>query len=87
MPGSPNTTDPAFISDADLRTDLRQDLGEVNRPLHNGEWKGATVPAGLIVEALLLWALQNKRTNAELQAAAVRLGTSINLAVKDNIAV
>jgi hypothetical protein len=57
---APSTTDPAFISDADLRADLLQDLGEVNRSLHNGEWKGATVLAGSIVEALLLWALPTK---------------------------
>jgi hypothetical protein len=73
------TTEPAFISDADLRADLHRDLAEVNRSLHNGEWKGATVLAGSIVEALLLWALQNKKTGAKLQATATQLGRKIDL--------
>jgi hypothetical protein len=40
--------------------------------------KGTTVLAGSIVEALLLWALQSKRTDAELQAAA---GGSVRLSI------
>src|SRR5262249_55836342 len=79
---APSTTDPAFISDPDLRADLHRDLGEVNRSLHNGEWKGATVLAGSMVEALLLWALQNIKTDAAVQAAARRLGKSINLTTR-----
>jgi hypothetical protein len=76
---APGTTDPAFITDLDLRTDLHRDLGEVNRALQNGEWKGATVLAGSVVEALLLWALQNRKTNADLGVAASGLGKSIDL--------
>jgi hypothetical protein len=76
------TTDPAFISDPDLRADLRRDLGEVNRSLQNGEWKGATVLAGSIVEAVLLWALQNKKTTSDLQAAAASLGKKIDLTIR-----
>lgn len=68
-----------FVSDADLRADLRRDLGEVNKALLNGEWKGATVLAGSITEALLLWALQNKRTEADLQAAASKMGRVVDL--------
>jgi hypothetical protein len=77
---APNTTEPGFIPDADLRADLHRDLGEVNRSLQNGEWKGATVLAGSIVEAPLLWALQHKKTDVELRAAAASLG--IDLAKK-----
>lgn len=73
------TSDPAFIADPELRADLHRDLGEVNRSLHNGEWKGATVLAGSIVEALLLWALQTKKTPVDIQNAATALGKSINL--------
>jgi hypothetical protein len=76
---SPSTSDPAFVTDPQLRTDLHRDLGEVNRALQNGEWKGATVLAGSVVEALLLWALQNKKTGAEIQAAAAGLGKTIDL--------
>jgi hypothetical protein len=75
-----DTTDPAFVSDPDLRADLHRDLGEVNRSLNNGEWKGATVLAGAIVEALLLWALQNNTTDAELQTAATALGKEMDFA-------
>jgi hypothetical protein len=73
------TSEPAFISDLDLRADLHRDLAEVNRSLHNREWKGATVPAGSILEALLLWALQHKRTAAELHAVADALRKKIDL--------
>jgi len=61
-----------FISDQDLREALRIDLGSTNLALSNGEWKAATVLAGSIVEALLLWALQ-QRTTAEIQNAIVDL--------------
>ena len=73
------TSDPAFILDNDLRTDLHRDLGEVNRALQNGEWKGATVLSGSVVEALLLWALQNRRTDADLKIAASILGKTVDL--------
>lgn len=49
-----------FITDPGLRDDLRIDIGAVNRALSNAEWKAATVLAGAVVEALLLWALQQK---------------------------
>lgn len=57
-----------FINDSDLRETLRIDLGSTNLALSNGEWKAATVLAGSIVEALLLWALQ-KRNTTEIQNA------------------
>jgi len=34
------------------------DLSEVNRALFDGEWKAATVLGGSVIEALLLWKLQ-----------------------------
>lgn len=76
------TSDPAFIADPELRADLHRDIGEVNRSLHNGEWKGATVLAGAIVEALLLWALQTKKTIAEIETAAASLGRTVDLVSK-----
>lgn len=51
-----------FINDPDLREALRIDLGSTNLALSNGEWKAATVLAGSIVEALLLWSLQQRHT-------------------------
>jgi len=77
-----DTTDPSFIADDELRTDLHRDLGEVNRALQNGEWKSATVLAGSIVEALLLWGLQNKTTEPNLTEAAASLGKPINLVAR-----
>jgi hypothetical protein len=55
---TPGTSDLNFIADPNLRTNLRNDIGAVNRALSNGEWKAATVLAGSAAEALLLWALK-----------------------------
>lgn len=52
------TSELGFISDLDLRKALRNDIGSVERGLSNGEWKAATVLAGSVIEALLLWRLQ-----------------------------
>lgn len=58
---APSTPELSFIADADLRTNLRNDIGAITRALSNGEWKAATVLAGSAIEALLLWDLQNRR--------------------------
>lgn len=58
----PETTELNFITDDDLRNLLRLDISNVNKALENGEWKAATVLAGSIVEALLLWKLQEHET-------------------------
>lgn len=47
-----------FIKEIDLRDSLGVDIGATNQALSNGEWKSATVLAGSIIEALLLWAIQ-----------------------------
>src|SRR5262249_31478570 len=70
---SPTTTELLFIPDADLREGLRLDMSTANQALANGEWKAATVLAGSVIEALLLWALQ--------QEPAPALRTAINSAV------
>jgi hypothetical protein len=49
-----------FIADADLRESLRVDIAEVNRAITDGEWKSATVVCGSIIEALLLWTLEQQ---------------------------
>lgn len=46
-----------FIDDNTLRQALRTDIGAATSALRNGEWKAATVLAGSVIEALLLWAL------------------------------
>jgi hypothetical protein len=62
------TAELQFISDAELQDSLRIDIGAINRALSNSEWKSATVLAGSVIEALLLWAVQ-RRQPTELTAA------------------
>jgi hypothetical protein len=54
------TSELTFIGDAVFRDSLRLDISTSHTALINGEWKPATVIAGSVVEALLLWALQQK---------------------------
>jgi hypothetical protein len=49
----------SFISDKDLRETLRTDIASANRSLSVADWKGCTVLAGSVVEALLLWVLED----------------------------
>lgn len=65
------TSDLRFIIDTELRLVLRNDVSAVERALANGEWKAATVFAGSVIEALLLWAIQDKGEPA-CQAAAAK---------------
>jgi hypothetical protein len=65
---SPGTAGLPFITDAALRDSIRQDMSTAGSALHNGEWKGATVLAGAVAEALLLWAIQNRSTSSALVA-------------------
>jgi hypothetical protein len=67
---APGTSELKFIADPDLRTNLRNDIGAINRALANGEWKAATVLAGSAIEALLLWDLQNRRQATYLAAVS-----------------
>ena len=55
------TSELNFVADAELRTNLRNDMGAINRALSNSEWKAATVLAGSTIEAFLLWALQRRQ--------------------------
>jgi hypothetical protein len=48
------------------------DIGSVESAFSNGEWKAATVLAGSVVEALLLWALLEQNP-ANVSAAAAKL--------------
>src|SRR5262245_42603984 len=69
---SPETTSLSFIRDDELRGHLRLDIGIANRALANSEWKAATVLAGSVIEALLLWALE-KRSEGDIWEAVDRL--------------
>ncbi len=47
---------------------LRVDLASAHKALGNGEWKAATVLAGSLSEALLLWAVEHHDASARRQA-------------------
>ena len=51
---------------------LRLDISAVDQALSQGEWKAATVLAGSVVEALLLWAIKQK-PEADVVAVASAL--------------
>jgi hypothetical protein len=69
---APGASELNFITDVDLRTELRTDIGRINAAMANGEWKAATVLAGSAIEALLLWAL-TRRTPTEIANAIAAL--------------
>jgi hypothetical protein len=52
-----------FIKEAQLRDTLRKDLSSAAGALAHDEWKAATVLAGSVTEALLLWSLELKSTD------------------------
>lgn len=54
---TPTTHGLPFISDSTLRDALRLDIEHVGRVVAYSEWKAATVLAGSVIEALLLWKL------------------------------
>ena len=56
----PGTAELDFITDRDLRDGLRADISGASRSFDGGDWKGCTVVAGSVVEALLLWALTKR---------------------------
>lgn len=61
---SHGTPELPFIEDSEFRKLLRTDIGAVEVALANSEWKSATVLAGSIIEALLLWALEKRKPEA-----------------------
>jgi hypothetical protein len=75
----PGTSELSFISDQTFRDSLRNDIGAINRALSDSEWKGATVLAGSVVEALLLWSLQ-QRDPTEVRTIASTLVSAHTLA-------
>jgi len=75
---SSSTSDLLFISDMDLRNDLRMDISITNQAFSNGEWKPATIIAGSAVEALLLWSLQQPNRKPHIQNA-------INTLIQKNV--
>lgn len=68
---SPTTASLSFVTSVDLRNSIRLDVSSAFAGLHSGEWKTATVLAGSAIEALLLWAIEEKQAaGAGLPASA-----------------
>lgn len=58
---SKETSKLKFIEDKDFRFNLEIDMSNIARALSNSEWKAATVLAGSVIEALLLWVLEEEK--------------------------
>jgi hypothetical protein len=69
---SKDTAELNFIKDSDLRENLEIDISATNQALSNGEWKAATVLAGSVIEALLLWVL-NQHDQEKVRKASETL--------------
>ena len=65
----------AFVKDADLRESIRRDIASAEQALRDAEWKGATIIGGAVIEALLLWAI-NERPQPDVRKAVAALQTS-----------
>jgi hypothetical protein len=68
---TPTTAELSFIPDTALRDSIRNDIGAATRALHDGLWKAATVLAAAATEALLLWAITERKSEREVEAARV----------------
>lgn len=60
-----------FLSDPDLEENLRIDTSSARKAVADGEWKTATVLAGSVIEALLLWAIE-RHSPPDYEAAMAR---------------
>jgi len=63
-----------FIKDPPIRDGILMDLEASRSALANAAWKAATVLAGSIVEALLLWALKQQADDAIAKACGALMG-------------
>lgn len=72
------TAELLFLENEDIRLSLRTDASSAHRALGNGEFKAATVLAGSVIEALLLWRLEHllPAQLAEAKTAANRARTT-----------
>lgn len=68
-PFRPDDTSLQFIDDVPFRRALSVDIASAHRALANAEWKGATVLAGSVIEALCLWAIRRTSTDVAVETA------------------
>jgi hypothetical protein len=73
---APETTELIFISDVDLRESIRNDISTANQAYVDGLWKAATVLAGSAAEALLLWAITEKKSSPDVETARAAITPS-----------
>jgi len=78
---APSTSELSFITDLDLRLNIRIDVAAVDQAFADAEWKAATVLAGSVIEALLLWELQ-RRSSVDVSAALSALGPAFSSKIK-----
>jgi hypothetical protein len=74
---SQETASLSFVQPDDFRRNLQLDMSAANRALANSEWKTATVLAGSIAEALLLWSLQQENPSGVTSTASGLVSTSL----------
>ena len=72
-PFRPDDSALRFIDDAELQHNLGVDIAAAHRALAHGEWKAATVLAGSVIEALVLWAINEQRDEARVHQLAADL--------------
>jgi hypothetical protein len=58
-----------FIEDQQLRENIRADIAAAEQAFSGEGWKAATVLAGAVAEALLRWAIMEKKTDTERESA------------------
>ncbi len=63
-----------FIRVYKLKDGLRRDISAANSAISNNEWKAATILSGSVVEALLLWALEQRPSGDVLLATKKLMG-------------
>jgi hypothetical protein len=68
-PVARDVADLGFIPDAELKNVLMIDIGSVETALQHGEWKAATVLAGSVVEALLLWVVLQRHNPTQFETS------------------
>jgi hypothetical protein len=74
------STELAFLADPEFEATLLLDISTASSALNNGEFKAASVIAGSVIEALLLWAL--RRRSAHDHAAAFAKWRAVNASAR-----
>jgi hypothetical protein len=74
---SSDTQEFKFITDTALRESIRLDMSATNNALSNAEWKATTVLAGSLIEALLLWKIEQQNP-AACSSAVAALGRKLD---------